>query len=84
MLLGHNRNDVHLSYLPLFHAYGFSEVAMMVALTGGSQVLFDVFEPAQVLDAVEEEGGTVLHGFDSHWADLIREQQQRERESDVV
>ena len=79
MLLGHNRNDVHLSYLPLFHAYGFSEVAMMVALTGGSQVLFDVFEPDQVLDAVEEEGGTVLHGFDSHWADLIREQQQRER-----
>ena len=79
MLLGHNRNDVHLSYLPLFHAYGFSEVAMMVALTGGSQVLFDVFEPAQVLDAVEAEGGTVLHGFDSHWADLIRDQQQRER-----
>ena len=80
MLLGHNRNDVHMSYLPLFHAYGFSEVAMMTALTGASQVLFDVFEPAEVLDAVEEEGGTVLHGFDSHWADLIREQQQRQRD----
>ena len=38
MLLGHNRNDVHMSYLPLFHAYGFSEVAMMAGLTGGSQV----------------------------------------------
>ena len=60
MHLGHNRNDVHLSYLPLFHAYGFSEVARMVKLTGRKPVLFDVFEPDQVLDAVEEEGGTVL------------------------
>ncbi len=80
MLLGHSRNDVHLSYLPLFHAYGFSEVAMMVGLTGGSQVLFDVFDPDEVLDAVESERGTVLHGFDSHWADLIRAQNQRARE----
>ncbi|MDP6862657.1 MAG: class I adenylate-forming enzyme family protein [Acidimicrobiales bacterium] len=80
MLLGHNRNDVHMSYLPLFHAYGFSEVAMMVALSGGSQILFDVFDPDQVLDAVETERGTVLHGFDSHWADLIRVQQQRQRD----
>ncbi|MEE2807017.1 MAG: AMP-binding protein [Actinomycetota bacterium] len=80
MLLGHSRNDVHLSYLPLFHAYGFSEVAMMAGLTGGSQVLFDVFDPDEVLDAVESERGTVLHGFDSHWADLIRAQNQRARE----
>ena len=61
MLLGHSKNDVHMSYLPLFHAYGFSEVAMMAALTGGSQVLFDVFDPDEVLDAVEKENGTVLH-----------------------
>ena len=80
MLLGHNRNDVHMSYLPLFHAYGFSEVAMMVGLSGGSQILFDVFDPDEVLDAVEAEGGTVLHGFDSHWADLIRVQQQNQRD----
>ena len=80
MLLGHTRNDVHMSYLPLFHAYGFSEVAMMAALTGASQVLFDVFEPDVVLDAVESERGTVLHGFDSHWADLIRAQEQRQRD----
>ena len=80
MLLGHSRNDVHMSYLPLFHAYGFSEVAMMTALTGASQVLFDVFEPDIVLDAVESQRGTVLHGFDSHWADLIRAQQRHERD----
>ncbi|HJL99182.1 MAG: class I adenylate-forming enzyme family protein [Acidimicrobiales bacterium] len=80
MLLGHNRNDVHMSYLPLFHAYGFSEVAMMVGLSGGSQILFDVFDPDEVLDAVQTERGTVLHGFDSHWADLIRVQQQHQRD----
>jgi fatty-acyl-CoA synthase len=53
---------------------------MMAGLTGGSQVLFDVFEPNEVLEAVEAEGGTVLHGFDSHWADLIRSQQLAERD----
>lgn len=80
MLLGHSKNDVHMSYLPLFHAYGFSEVAMMAALTGGSQVLFDVFDPDEVLDAVEKENGTVLHGFDSHWADLTRAQKLQARD----
>ena len=80
MLLGHSKNDVHMSYLPLFHAYGFSEVAMMAALTGGSQVLFDVFDPDEVLDAVEKENGTVLHGFDSHWADLTRAQKLKARD----
>ena len=54
MLLGHTRNDVHMSYLPLFHLFGFGEVALMAALTGSCQVLFDVFDADTVLDAVEE------------------------------
>jgi fatty-acyl-CoA synthase len=80
MLLGHTCNDVHMSYLPLFHLFGFGEVALQAALTGASQVLYDVFDADAVLDGVEEFGGTTLHGFDSHWNDLNRAQQDRARD----
>jgi fatty-acyl-CoA synthase len=79
MLLGNSCNDVHLSYLPLFHAFGYAEVSLMASLTGAKQVLFETFDPDEVLDAAEREGGTVLHGFDTHWADLIRAQERRPR-----
>jgi fatty-acyl-CoA synthase len=78
-LLGHSCNDVHLSYLPLFHAFGYSEVAAMAVLTGARQILTDTFDAEQVLDLAEAEGGTILHGFDTHWADLIRAQEARPR-----
>ncbi|WP_420625270.1 class I adenylate-forming enzyme family protein [Candidatus Poriferisodalis sp.] len=76
MLLGHTHNDVHMSYLPLFHLFGFGEVSLQAVLSGGCQVLFDIFDPAEVLAALEAEGGTVLHGFDSHWGDLLRAQEE--------
>ena len=79
-MLGHTCNDVHLSYLPLFHAFGYSEVAAMSVLTGARQILTDVFDPDEVLDLAEAEGGTILHGFDTHWADLIRAQEARPRQ----
>jgi fatty-acyl-CoA synthase len=79
-LLGHTANDVHMSYLPLFHAFGYSEVSLMAALTGAKQVLFETFAPDEVLDAAEAEGGTTLHGFDTHWAELIRAQEARPRQ----
>ncbi|MEL7155796.1 MAG: class I adenylate-forming enzyme family protein [Actinomycetota bacterium] len=80
MLLGHQRTDVHLNYLPLFHIYAVSEIAVMASLTGSAQVLFDVFDPEAALDAVERHGATVLHGFDSHWNDLLAAQAARERD----
>jgi fatty-acyl-CoA synthase len=79
-LLGHSFTDVHMSYLPLFHAFGYAEVSLMASLTGAKQVLFETFDPDAVLDAAEREGGTVLHGFDTHWADLIRAQEARPRQ----
>ncbi len=80
MLLGHTCNDVHLSYLPLFHLFGYGEVALVAALTGACQVVFDTWDPDAVLDAVERYGGTVLHGFDSHWRELIAAQDGRARD----
>jgi fatty-acyl-CoA synthase len=78
-LLGHTCNDVHLSYLPLFHAFGYSEVSAMAVLTGAKQVLTETFDADEVLDLAEAEGGTVLHGFDTHWTDLTRAQEARPR-----
>jgi fatty-acyl-CoA synthase len=80
MLLGHQQTDVHLNYLPLFHIYSLTEVAAMAALTGGSQVLFETFDADAALDAVEVHGATVLHGFDSHWGDLLAAQERRPRD----
>ena len=80
MLLGHTANDIHMSYLPLFHLFGYGEVSIQAVLSGGCQVLFDVFDPAAVLAEVESRGGTVLHGFDSHWGDLLRAQDEHPRD----
>ncbi|MEM7092280.1 MAG: AMP-binding protein [Actinomycetota bacterium] len=79
-ILGHTRNDVHLNYLPLFHIYALSEISMVALLTGGAQVLFDAFDGDRALDAVERYGATVLHGFDSHWNDLLVAQEQAARD----
>ena len=34
-----------MSYLPLFHVFGFGEISLMCLLTGARQVLLDVFDP---------------------------------------
>ena len=80
MLLGHTHNDIHMSYLPLFHLFGFGEVSLQAVLSGGCQILFDTFDAAEVLASLEAEGGTVLHGFDSHWGDLLRAQDEHPRD----
>lgn len=70
-ILGHSMTDVHLNFLPLFHIYSLSEISIVALLTGGAQVLFDAFDPDAALDAVVEYKATVVHGFDSHWNDLL-------------
>jgi fatty-acyl-CoA synthase len=78
-LLGHTHADVHMNYLPMFHAFGYAEVSLMAVLSGACQVLTSTFDPDEVLDLAEAEGATLLHGFDTHWADLIRAQEARPR-----
>src|SRR5918996_1884433 len=78
-LFGMTVNDVHLSYLPLFHIYGYSEITMAAVLIGAKQVLMDVFDPDRALDLAEQEGATVLHGFEAHWLDLLNAQARRPR-----
>ena len=78
--LGIDDRDVMAGYLPLFHLYGFSEVFLMSALTGACHVLFEAFDAATVLDAVERQRITVLHGFDAHYRDILQQQHRRKRD----
>jgi fatty-acyl-CoA synthase len=78
-IYGLRPDDVHLNYMPLFHLYGFSEVAIISLMTGGRQVLMSGFDAEAALDLAESETVTILHGFDAHWLDLLAAQERRPR-----
>ena len=79
LAFGMSKTDVHMNYLPLFHIYAFSEISMTAVLTGATQILMDVFDADLALDLCEREGGTILHGFEAHWIDLLNAQERRPR-----
>ena len=81
--LGLTCMDVHMNYLPLFHIYAFSEISMACVLTGGCQVLMDVFDAHEVLRLAEQEKATILHGFEAHWLDLLNAQEIDKRQLSV-
>ena len=63
--------DVILMYLPLFHAFGLYEGPLMSVVTGARQVLIEQFEPGAALRLMASERATMLHGFDTHFHDLM-------------
>ena len=73
-------NDVILNYLPLFHAFGYSEGAMMSLLTGAKQVLTRSFDAAGSLDLITAERVTLIHGFEAHMKGLTEAQERRPRD----
>ena len=82
-LLGQTMAEIHMNYLPLFHIYAYSEIAMICALTGAKQILLDVFDAESALDLAEREKATFLHGFETHWADLLAAQARKPRKLSV-
>jgi fatty-acyl-CoA synthase len=78
-MFGMTMHDVHMSYLPLFHIYGYSEITMGAVLVGAKQVLMEVFDAERALDLAERERATVLHGFEAHWLDLLTAQARQPR-----
>ena len=68
--MGMTPSDVVLMYLPLFHAFGLYEGALMCWQAGARMVLTETFEPGEVLRLIEQERATMLHGFDTHFYDL--------------
>lgn len=73
-------NDTILNYLPLFHAFGFSEGALMSALTGARQIVTETFEPAECLDLIASEGVSMIMGFEAHQKALCEIQEARPRD----
>jgi fatty-acyl-CoA synthase len=63
--------DVLLMYLPLFHAFGLYEGPLMSVVTGARQVLMEQFDPGEALQLIASEKATMIHGFDTHFHDLM-------------
>ncbi len=63
--------DCTVMYLPLFHAFGYYEGPLVGYITGSRMVLTELFDPGEVLELIEAEGATIIHGFDTHWQDLM-------------
>src|SRR6185295_12949351 len=63
--------DAIMMYLPLFHLFAFSEGMLMSLVTGARQVLTEGFDPAESLELIARERATVLHGFDTHYKELL-------------
>ena len=76
--------DTILMYLPLYHLFGFSEGMLMSLVTGARQVLTQTFDPNESLCLLEQERATILHGFDTHYKDLLEAYQRRPCETSSV
>jgi fatty-acyl-CoA synthase len=69
--MGVTPRDVILMYLPLFHCFGLYEGPLMSIVTGARVVLTTLFDPAEALALIAQENATMLHGFDTHFHDLM-------------
>jgi len=76
--------DTIMMYLPLFHLFGFSEGPLMSMVSGARQVLTETFDPAESLALVEQERATILHGFDTHFKELMEAQERFTRDVSSV
>ncbi len=78
--MGLTVRDTVLNYLPLFHAFGYSEGALMSPLFGMRQILTATFDPDECLDLIEAERVSIVHGFEAHMKGLTEAQQARARD----
>ena len=76
--------DTIMMYLPLFHLFGFSDGALMSMVTGARQVLTETFDPDESLALVERERATILHGFDTHFKELMEAHERSPRDVSSV
>jgi acyl-CoA synthetase (AMP-forming)/AMP-acid ligase II len=67
--------DSVLNFLPMFHVYGLSEMVMGSLVMGIHQVAMSAFEPVQALQLIERERVSGLHGFEIHYASMLRAQE---------
>ena len=82
--MGVTADDVILMYLPLFHAFGFICGALMSLISGARQVLTETFDPDACVDLIVSEKATMIHGFDTHFTDLLGAQEKNPRDVSSV
>lgn len=82
--VGATERDVIVNYLPLFHIFGYVDGPLCSLLAGYRQVLTETFDPDEVLDLVERERATQLHGFETHLKALADAQEARPRRLDTL
>ena len=82
--IGITMNDVILMYLPLFHLFGLMQGPLMSLVRGARQVLTETFDPGECLDLLERERATLIHGFDTHYKELLDAQDARPRDVSSV
>ncbi|MDP3139323.1 MAG: AMP-binding protein [Burkholderiaceae bacterium] len=70
-IVGLRSDDVQVTYLPLFHTYALTYPLLMSFMCGCRQILMEAFDAQTVLDLIERERITVLHGFDAHFNDFL-------------
>lgn len=66
--------SVVLNFLPMFHMYGMSEMVFGCMYTGAHQILMDTWDPETVVRLIERERVSGLHGFETHYVDIMRAQ----------
>jgi fatty-acyl-CoA synthase len=69
--LGVTPDDATLNYLPLFHTWALYVATLMSPITGSRHVLMSTFDPGEALRLIETERITLIHGFDTHFKDLL-------------
>jgi fatty-acyl-CoA synthase len=74
--LGITESDTFLNYLPLFHLFSYSEIALTAMLTGARQVLMETFDAEESIRLVERERCTSFHGFETHLKELADAQER--------
>jgi fatty-acyl-CoA synthase len=77
-------NDVILMYLPLFHAFGFIHGPLMSLVRGARQVLTETFDGDECVDLIASEKATIIHGFDTHYKELLDAQGKNPRDVSSV
>jgi fatty-acyl-CoA synthase len=73
-------DDVILMYLPLFHVFGLYEGPLMSMISGARLIITERFDAAECLSLIEQEGATMIHGFDTHFKDLVESQEKSPRD----
>jgi len=69
--MGVTPNDSTLGYLPLYHAFAVYTALLMSPATGSRHVLMSHFDAGEALRLIEAERITMIHGFDTHYKDLL-------------